>query len=275
MSETSNYVLGQSERAARRLEIQDRHFAEPSEKLLDDLGVTPTDRVIEMGCGPGGLTRRILGRLGAGGVVVGVDSGAGLLDQAKASLAGGGSGRFEPVLADVSQPGPWLDGADVVVGRAVLHHVPMAELLVGRLLAVLKPGTRIGFIEPDFRTPLARLAYLEATGQPELAPLRVWAMAINQLYLAWRISPAVGATLASTMKIAGYKQVKTEYHEFPSDGMVTENMVMFYEEVRGTLDTLGILSAAEVDTQARLLRELPTGTTFPAVWGVHRVSAVV
>ncbi|HEV3438540.1 MAG TPA: SAM-dependent methyltransferase, partial [Gemmata sp.] len=78
MSNSTGYVLGQSERAARRLEIQDRHFAIPSELLLDDLKVRPTDRVVELGCGPGGLSKRILKRLGAGGVVVGVDSSPGL-----------------------------------------------------------------------------------------------------------------------------------------------------------------------------------------------------
>ena len=50
-------------------------------------------------------------------------------------------------------------------GRAILHHVPMAEVFVGRLRTSLQPGTRIGFIEPDFRSPLARVAYLEATGR--------------------------------------------------------------------------------------------------------------
>src|SRR5205814_8660556 len=60
-------------------------------------------------------------------------------------------------------PISWLDGADVVVGRAVLHHVPMAEFLLGRLRAALRPGTRVGFIEPDFRTPLARLADRKST----------------------------------------------------------------------------------------------------------------
>jgi len=44
MSE-SCYVLGQSEFAARRLELQDRHFAAPSEALLDALALRPADRV--------------------------------------------------------------------------------------------------------------------------------------------------------------------------------------------------------------------------------------
>src|SRR6187397_1595479 len=126
MSE-AGYVLGQSERAARRLELQDVHFAAPSEAILDALAIRPSDRVVELGCGPGSFTRRIVRRLGSSGIVVGVDASAGLLEQAKQALAGAGPGRAEFVQADVSQPGAWLGGADVLVGRAVLHHVPMAE----------------------------------------------------------------------------------------------------------------------------------------------------
>jgi ubiquinone/menaquinone biosynthesis C-methylase UbiE len=274
MSDTAGYVLGQSDRAARRLEVQDRHLDGPSEKLLDDLQLRPTDRVVELGCGPGGFSRRILRRLGPGGVLVGVDSSSGLLEQARKFLASEGTAKFEPIVADVAALGPWLDGADVVVGRAVLHHVPMAEYVVGRLRTILKPGTRVGFIEPDFRTPLARIAYLEATGRTDVAPLRVFATAINQLYQARRISPAIGATLGPAMEAAGFRRVRTEFSELPSDESVIENITMFYDEIRDVLASLGILSTAEVDEQQRLLPVMPAGH-LPAVWGVHRVAAEV
>jgi ubiquinone/menaquinone biosynthesis C-methylase UbiE len=271
MSEVPAYVLGQSARAARRLEIQDAHFAAVSERLLDELGLRPGDRVVEVGCGPGVFSRRILRRLGAGGVLVGVDSSEGLLAQARTTLAGLGPARFEPVLADFARLGPWLDGADVVVGRTVLHHIPMVEFVLGRLRGGLRPGTRVGFLEPDFRTPLARLAYLEATGRPELEPLGVWAVAINQLYQANRLSPDVGATLARALATAGYSRVRADWSECPSDALTVENMLMFYDEVRERLAALGIMTAEEVDRQQRLLRALPS-EGLPAVWGIFRVA---
>src|SRR5262249_30925274 len=87
MSERQDYVLGQSAEAARRLAIQDAHFAEESERLLDELALRPHDRVVELGCGSGSFSRRILSRLGEGGVLVGVDRTEGLLTQARALLA--------------------------------------------------------------------------------------------------------------------------------------------------------------------------------------------
>jgi ubiquinone/menaquinone biosynthesis C-methylase UbiE len=272
MSEAQGYVLGQSARAARRLEIQDAHFAEPSERLLDELRLQPNDRAVELGCGAGAFSRRILRRLGAGGVLVGVDSSDGLLAQARQALAGAGPARFEPVLADVNELGAWLDGADVVVARTMLHHVPMAEFLLGRLRAALRPGTRVGFLEPDFRTPLARLTYLEATGRTELAPLRVWAVAINQLYQVNRLSPDVGVGLRRTLENAGYRNVRADWSECRSDRQTLENMEMFYDEVRDHLQALGILTAEEVERQQHLLRALAP-ESLPGVWGIDRVVA--
>src|SRR5713226_1999110 len=112
MTSAHGYILGQSADAARRLHIQDAHFADTSERLLDDLALRPHDRVVELGCGPGGFSRRVLRRLGAGGVLVGVDASEGLLAQARSALQGSGPARFEPVLADVAGLGVWLDGAD-------------------------------------------------------------------------------------------------------------------------------------------------------------------
>jgi ubiquinone/menaquinone biosynthesis C-methylase UbiE len=272
MVDEQGYVLGQSEGAARRLHIQDAHFADTSEQLLDELALRPADRVVELGCGPGGFSRRVLRRLGPGGVLVGVDASNGLLEQARSFLAGLGPAVFEPVLADVPSLGPWLDGADVVLARTMLHHIPMVEFVLGRLRTRLRPGTRVGFLEPDFRSPLARLAYAEITGRPELSPLRVWAIAINELYLARRLSPDVGATLARSLEMAGYREVRAGWSECRSDSLMIENMLMFYDEVRDRLIELDILSAAAIDEQKRLLRAL-VPESLPPAWGSFRVTA--
>ncbi|MFO0842873.1 MAG: methyltransferase domain-containing protein [Gemmataceae bacterium] len=271
MDDERDYVLGKSEAAAQRLEVQDAHFAESSERLLDELALRPDDRVVELGCGPGAFSRRILRRLGPGGVLVGVDATEGLLAQSRARLAGVGPARFEPVAADVAGLGPWLDGADAVVGRAVLHHVPSAEVLLGRLRAAVRPGTRVGFLEPDFRSPLARLAYLEATGRPGLEPLRAWVVALNQLYQARRLSPAVGATLARSLEAAGYRNVRAGWQECRSDRAMVENMAMVYDEVRDRLASLGIMTGEEVARQQGLLRAA-NAESLPPAWATFHVA---
>jgi hypothetical protein len=176
------------------------------------------------------------------------------------------------VLDDVARLGDWLDRADVVVGRAVLHHLPMAEFMLGRLRQRLRRGTRVGFIEPDFRSPLGRLGHLEAADRPELVPLHTWSVAINELYLARRISPDVGASQARTLELAGYRSVRNDWTECRSDALMIENMIMFYEEVGPALQELGVLDLEAVARQQHLLSTL-SPCSLPAVWGIHRVAA--
>lgn len=96
------------------------------------------DRVVELGIGGGALGRRILRRLGRGGVLVGVDYTQSLLDQARQNLTGTSQVQFEPVLADIRQLGPWLEGADVVAGRSILHHIPLVETFLGPLRSIVR-----------------------------------------------------------------------------------------------------------------------------------------
>ena len=109
---------------------------------------------------------------------------------------------------------PGSAGADAVVGRFVLLHIPMVECLLGRLRTALRSGTKVGFLEPDPRTPLGHLAYVQATQRPELMPLLVWATTINQLFLSSGVSPDIGATMGRTLGMAGYRNVRSEW--FPN-----------------------------------------------------------
>jgi len=273
MPDSRKYVLGQSADAARRLQIQDAQLGKISEQLLDDLRIGPADRVVEVGIGAGGFSRRILRRLGNQGVLVGVDYSTGLLEQARQNLAECGPARFEPVFADISRLGPWLDQADVVVGRTVVHHIPMAEEWLGRLKSSLRPGTRVGFIEPEFRVLLGRLAILEAAGRPELAVLRLWAEGIIRFYEVTGLSPQVGATMGWTLEAAGYQNVRVRTSQSPTDETVIENLLLYYDEIREKYQTLGIMTSDEIDRQKEQLRSLDR-TRLPSVWGVYGIIAV-
>lgn len=272
MAEKREYVLGNTTEAARRLQIQDQQFGSVSELLLDELNLKPTARVVEIGTGAGGFTRRVMKRLGKEGVLVGVDYTAGLLKQAQQYVSGVSEATFEPLLADVSDPGPWLDGFDAVVGRTVLHHIPFAEGWLGKLRHAVRPGTRIGFVEPEFRALLGRFTLLEARGQDDLAVLRVWAEGITKFYETSKLSPGVGSTMAWAMQAAGFKDVRVHMTECPTTDTVIENLLLYYDEIRERYVSLGIMTEKEIDEQQRQLRDLPAGE-LPAVWGIHRVTA--
>jgi ubiquinone/menaquinone biosynthesis C-methylase UbiE len=268
------YALGTSASAARRLEIQDGQFASVSEHLLDALNIRPNDRVVELGCGAGSFSRRILRRLASDGVLVGVDYSQGLLDQASENLATSAAARFEPVLSDIHEVAALVASADVVVERTVLHHLAVPEAFLGRLRRELKPGARLGFIEPEFRALIARLAALESQGRSELAPLRRWAEGISRYYQACRLSPSIGATLARSLDAAGYQRVHSEWAECPTDAGAVENILLYYDEVREKYVQLGIMSSDQIDREQRLLASL-SFDDLPPVWGMYGVTCQV
>jgi hypothetical protein len=102
-------------------------------------------------------------------------------------------------------------------------------------------------------------------------PLRAWVTAINQLYQARGLSPAVGATLARALEATGYHRVREAWEECRSDSAMVENMVMVYDEVRERLTTLGIMTADEIARQQKLLRTVHAASLPPA-WATFRVA---
>jgi len=270
----NEYALGRTAAAKRRLEIQDAQFAQVSEELLDAIRLRPNDRVVELGIGPGGFGRRIMRRLKNAGVLVGVDFTQGLLDQAERNLAEISEARFQPVATDIRQLGPWINDADVVVGRTILHHLPLAEVWLGRLRGALRSGTRVGFIEPEFRALLTRVAALETERRDEMEPLRIWAEGIVRYYTVSDLSPSIGATMALALRTAGYSHVNYWWRETPINQTVLENMLLFYEEVREKYCTMGIMTNEQIDEQKRRIASLPADR-LPAIWGTHCVVCVV
>ncbi|HUY91453.1 MAG TPA: methyltransferase [Pirellulales bacterium] len=265
------YALGADASAARRLEIQDAQFAAISERLLDRLHVQPTDRVVELGVGAGSFSRRIVRRLGPDATFVGVDYSQGLLDQAAQSLETITKARLRLVLSDIQAVGELAAEADVLTARTVLHHLAFPEVLLGKLRRLLRPGARLGFIEPEFRVPIARLAALEDAGRTELAPLRRWAEGISRYYQRCGLAPSIGATLVRTLELAGYQRVESEWFECPHDAAAIENMLLYYLEIREKYVSLGVMTSAEIDEDQRLLASLSTDN-LPAVWGMYCVT---
>jgi SAM-dependent methyltransferase len=109
--------------------------------LFDQLALAPGERVMEAGCGPGGLWRENLDRLPPGLRVTYGDFSLGMARAARHRL--GGVAGFDAWQADV-QALPFPDGAfDVVIANHMLYHVPDLPCAVRELARVLRPGGRL------------------------------------------------------------------------------------------------------------------------------------
>lgn len=107
-------------------------------RVLDRLALRGDERVADVGCGTGRLTRELRARVPRGWVV-GVDRSATMLAQARASLH---DIDLPLVHADAAAL-PFANAFDVIFSTATFHWVLDHEALFRSLLAALRPGGRL------------------------------------------------------------------------------------------------------------------------------------
>ena len=149
--------------------------------------VGPAPVVVDLGCGPGSLTRRLLARL-PGAEVVAVDRDPVLLAVARASFAG--DDRVRVVDLDVAGPG-WVAGLgrdriDAVLACTVTHYLAEAGLrwLYADCAGLLAPG---GLLANADHMPLDHLPTVGAalTDRQQAARARCWAAGVPDWEAWW------------------------------------------------------------------------------------------
>jgi len=133
-------------------------FAGFRRRIYDDLvtlsGAKPGDRVLDVGCGTGYLTRRAAHAVTPGGHVVGVDPSPPVIDYATRTAPP--NCTFHLATAEAI---PEPDAAfDVVMSSLAIHHLPPQHRPTAfhEMHRVLRPGGHL--LIADFRPPRNRLA---------------------------------------------------------------------------------------------------------------------
>jgi len=142
-----------------------------SRRILDVAKPRPGERVLDVGCGTGALSREAAERVGSGGTVTGIDISGVLLDHARA-LTTDPAVRF--VLAD-AQTHPFAPGIhDLVVSRSGVMFFADPIAAFANIARSMAPGARMvlaawsGMADnPWFDIP--REAAIERLGEPEPA----------------------------------------------------------------------------------------------------------
>ncbi|MBI5462996.1 MAG: methyltransferase domain-containing protein [Gammaproteobacteria bacterium] len=119
-------------------------------ETLRHAALAPGERVLDVGCGTGVLTRLAAEAVGATGYVVGIDPGPRMLAEARRTSAASAA-RIEFRLAAIEAL-PFGDASfDAVLSSLMLHHLPpdMKRAGLKEVYRVLKPGGRLIVVDVD------------------------------------------------------------------------------------------------------------------------------
>ena len=115
-------------------------FLRWAEALVEQLGVSPGERALDVACGTGAVTRVLAGAVAPGGSVVGID-----LSPAMLGIAEGlGLGGVDLHQADAAALPVKDADFDVAVCQQGLQFFPDRAAAVGEMHRALKPGGRVG-----------------------------------------------------------------------------------------------------------------------------------
>lgn len=146
MSEKS-YILSSPEEKGR-LQLQARLWEPKVEAFLDEIGIQPGWRCLDVGCGAMGILGPLSRRVGPSGKVVGIDKDPALLAAARAFIADEGLTNVEVMEADACRTNLPRESFDFVHARFILVF-GQADQILKEMLALARPGGILAVQETD------------------------------------------------------------------------------------------------------------------------------
>jgi len=144
-----DYVLGSSHAEHHRLLRQSRLLAGITRHWIEDLGLRPGMRILDVGSGVGDIALLLAGIVGPKGEIVGIDFDQAALAVAARRVSERGLDHVSFRVASL-YVFPADRPFDAVIGRSVLIHQPNPGLALECLTRHLRPGGIVAFQEPWF-----------------------------------------------------------------------------------------------------------------------------
>jgi 2-polyprenyl-3-methyl-5-hydroxy-6-metoxy-1,4-benzoquinol methylase len=233
-------LTGEPERLRMMSDVLD-----PSSRYhLARIGVAEGWRCLEIGAGNGSLSQWLALRVGSTGKVIASDINVDLI---KPISAGNLDVRRFDVVKDEPPEAPY----DLIVMRALLHHLPERRAVVARLATWLKPGGWVMLEEPDF--------YPTWTVEPA-TQRKFWSDFVSWA-AAHGIDYYVGRKVAPWLAEEGMADISAEGHTIVHNGGAefAQWWIAGIAEVAGALQNEAGVSAEVLDEFYALYRD-------PAYW---------
>jgi ubiquinone/menaquinone biosynthesis C-methylase UbiE len=133
------YVIRGGLEGRERLRVLARVMWPTTSALFARVGIAPTARCLDLGCGGGDVTRE-LAQIASDGFVVGTDLDATKVELARAETAEAGVDNTEFRVEDVLQPPVDGQGFDVVYARFLFTHLADPATALESITARVDPG---------------------------------------------------------------------------------------------------------------------------------------
>ncbi len=169
------------------------------------LGLQPSEKVLDVGCGTGDGVRDLGVLVEPGGVAFGVDKSKAMIEEAHRRSVGCGL----PVQFAVSEAEklPWPSGYfDACLADRLLQHLEEPAQALDEMARVLKFGGRIVVVDRDWD----RIAIDAADSATTRSVLGRASAGIR--------NPWVGRQLGELFRNAGLVELDVQYHEIPISG---------------------------------------------------------
>lgn len=144
------YLLGRGPAEEARLKRQIANLAPDSDAQFERIGIKPGERVIDLGCGPGGVLHLLGKHVGPTGSVLGLERSPHFVEMARRFVADHALSHVEVREGDAYDTGLERASFDGAHMRLVLVNVPEPQRIVREMVALVRPGGWIASFEADF-----------------------------------------------------------------------------------------------------------------------------
>ena len=213
------------------------------------LAVQPGHRLLDAGCGAGGVAAALAELVGSGGRVVGVDASAAMITEAQRRATGSGL-PLEFEVGDVHRL-RFEDAAfDGCRAERILMHVEEPGRALRELARVTQPGGRVAAIDFDWDTLVV--------DHPDRALTRhLVALRAGRIRNGW-----IGRQLPRLFGEAGFAEVDATGHLVPFRDLATAERFMFLGQTLEQARGLGLASTTEADAWWRALADADQAGRF-------------